>query len=394
MRRTKTTERHFVQIAVVLPAVLFWLLSFPSFAFAQQWKYALLVGPQSYPLRWGEREPPEEDMVPTPPGLDTSRTIPTAPGCFKVNTGGFYLAYEVLDWAWQGTLVIVARDLATGDILWQRTYNNLPRWGMVSLEGFTLPSYITRVGFEVVRSGYLLMFTRFGVFVVLDEPKPPMSPAWVSVLNISCDWARGESTPDGAAAALTQKLWENGRYNGGYTAYTRFVCDGAGNIPSEATEYFYLKRFIEGRFYGQCNDFADFLVCLITSVGAFQATAQRTHPLGLGYFRTEIIDPAGPLPPQQVDWNYHQFCYYNGNVWDGCLAFVSGSPQGPPKKLPRDTTYYDGLVAYYYYGQWQPSPSNGFIPGVYALDLPQTCSPTNPNAPCGGAGYGPNCPSP
>jgi hypothetical protein len=232
------------------------------------------------------------------------------------------------------------------------------------------------------------------IFVVLDEPKAPMDPAWVSVLRISCQWARGETTPDGAANMLTQRLWENGEYNGGYTAYTRYVCDGQGNCPSDASEYFYLKKFIESGFQGQCNDFADFLVCLINSIGAFQSLSQRTHPLGSGAFRTQVIDPAGSLQPDSVDWSYHQFCIHGNDVWDGCLAFVTGSPAGPPKKLSRDTIYYDGLVAYYIFGAWNPSPPSGFIPGVYALELPQWCSQTNRNAPCRGTGYGPNCPSP
>jgi len=233
------------------------------------------------------------------------------------------------------------------------------------------------------------------IFTVLDKPKAPMDPAWVSVLRISCQWARGENTPDGAANMLTQRLWENGEYNGGYTAYTRYVCDGQGNCPSDASEYFYLKKFIESGFQGQCNDFADFLVCLINSIGAFQSLSQRTHPLGSGAFRTQVIDPAGSLQPDSVDWSYHQFCIHGNDVWDGCLAFVTGSPAGPPKKLSRDTIYYDGLVAYYIFGAWNPSPPSGFIPpGVYALELPQWCSQTNRNAPCRGTGYGPNCPSP
>jgi hypothetical protein len=232
------------------------------------------------------------------------------------------------------------------------------------------------------------------IFTVLDEPKAPMDPAWVSVLRISCQWARGETTPDGAANMLTQRLWENGEYNGGYTAYTRYVCDGQGNCPSDASEYFYLKKFIESGFQGQCNDFADFLVCLINSIGAFQSLSQRTHPLGSGAFRTQVIDPAGSLQPDSVDWSYHQFCIHGNDVWDGCLAFVTGSPAGPPKKLSRDMIYYDGLVAYYIFGAWNPSPPSGFIPGVYALELPQWCSQTNRNAPCRGTGYGPNCPSP
>jgi hypothetical protein len=293
-----------------------------------------------------------------------------------------------------GGLFVVVWDEITGETVWQRYYYPVWREGVVSLDGLVLPSYITVLGFQVVWLGYGSMFTRFTVFVVLDEPKAPMNPAWVSVLRISCQWARGENTPDGAANMFTQRLWENGEYNGGYTAYTRYVCDGQGNCPSDASEYFYLKKFIESGFQGQCNDFADFLVCLINSIGAFQSLSQRTHPLGSGAFRTQVIDPAGSLQPDSVDWSYHQFCIHGNDVWDGCLAFVTGSPAGPPKKLSRDTIYYDGLVAYYIFGAWNPSPPSGFIPGVYALELPQWCSQTNRNAPCRGTGYGPNCPSP
>jgi hypothetical protein len=308
--------------------------------------------------------------------------------------GGFSLVYSVEDQVSEGTLVVIVWDEGTGETIWQRTYNFVPRQGQVVLDGFVLPNYITLVGFQVTWGGSGVIFTRFDVFVVLDAPKMPMDAAWVSVLRISCQWARGENSPDGAANMLTQRLWENGEYNGGYIAFTRYVCDGSGNISPNATEYFYLREFIANGLVGQCNDFADFLVCLITSVGAFQAAAQRTHPLGSGAFHTKVIDPAGSMPPQDVNWQYHQFCIYGTDVWDGCLAFVSGSPQGVPKKLSRDTVYYNGLVTYYLFGQWQPSPHSGFIPTVYALSLPQWCSSSNPNAPCGGAGYGPNCPSP
>jgi len=267
------------------------------------------------------------------------------------------------------------------------------------MDGLVLPSYITVLGFQVVWLGYGMMFTRFTVFVVLDEPKALMSPAWVSVLRISCQWARGETIPDGAANTLTQRLWDEGEYNGGYLAYTRYICTSPGNIEWNIGEVFYLKAFINrynltGKPTGQCNDFADFLVCLITSVGAFQAAAQRTHPLGLGWwFHYREIDPAGPLPPQESDWNYHQFCIYGSDVWDSCLAFVSGSPQGVPKKLARDAVYYNGLVAYYHYGQWLPTPANGFVPTVTAQDLPPSPPPGYQEPACnrGCGGGGPLC---
>ena len=111
------------------------------------------------------------------------------------------------------------------------------------------------------------------VFIVLDEPKAPMSPARVSVLRKSCDWAKGESTQDGAARKLTIELHKNGNYDGGLEAYTRLPSD------PDTGETLYLMEYLKtGRFEGQCNDFADFLVYLMTSVGIPRA-AQRTHPL-------------------------------------------------------------------------------------------------------------------
>jgi len=368
-----------------------------------------------YNIRWGKQEG-DADLVKCRHGLTVGYSF--GPACFKK---GSYIIVSlalddtpedkvVVDWhhVENGLYRAIGVDSNGNPVTEETAFMSLPVQeqgqgvGKVFIMG-PLPDWIEwcvlKVRVIFVHQGKQ---GRVGVsalhwceiFTVLDKPKAPMDPAWVSVLRISCQWARGENTPDGAANMLTQRLWENGEYNGGYTAYTRYVCDGQGNCPSDASEYFYLKKFIESGFQGQCNDFADFLVCLINSIGAFQSLSQRTHPLGSGAFRTQVIDPAGSLQPDSVDWSYHQFCIHGNDVWDGCLAFVTGSPAGPPKKLSRDTIYYDGLVAYYIFGAWNPSPPSGFIPGVYALELPQWCSQTNRNAPCRGTGYGPNCPSP
>jgi hypothetical protein len=368
-----------------------------------------------YNIRWGKQEG-DADLVKCRHGLTVGYSF--GPACFK--KGSYIIVSLVLDDTPEDKVVVdwhhvenglyraIGVDSNGNPVTEETAFMSLPVQeqgqgvGKVFIMG-PLPDWIEwcvlKVRVIFVHQGKQ---GRVGVsalhwceiFTVLDKPKAPMDPAWVSVLRISCQWARGENTPDGAANMLTQRLWENGEYNGGYTAYTRYVCDGQGNCPSDASEYFYLKKFIESGFQGQCNDFADFLVCLINSIGAFQSLSQRTHPLGSGAFRTQVIDPAGSLQPDSVDWSYHQFCIHGNDVWDGCLAFVTGSPAGPPKKLSRDTIYYDGLVAYYIFGAWNPSPPSGFIPGVYALELPQWCSQTNRNAPCRGTGYGPNCPSP
>jgi hypothetical protein len=388
-----------------LKLMKFWIVALlffiPSHSFAQRWRYCLLVAPESYPLRWGEREPPNADMVAMPPSLDTSRTIPTSPGCYKVGKSGFWLSYSVEDAGLVGGLFVVVWDEITGEAVWQRYYYPVWREGVVSLDGLVLPSYITVLGFQVVWLGYGSMFTRFTVFVVLDEPKAPMNPAWVSVLRISCQWARGESTVEGAARKLTMELHRNGNYNGGELAYTRYPSD------PDTGEYFYLRAYLEddlgrGRYWGQCNDFADFLTCLITSVGT-PRSVQRTHPLvtirritdlpngNPGYllvFETNPLDaaPTGPSSwDGQSSWAYHQFCldWANNEVWDGSIAFILDSFVFG---LPREPDYRNHLVLRYIFLDlmtrqevriddpsffWQPTPSpSGFIPGVYASALP------------------------
>jgi hypothetical protein len=378
--------------------LLFFIL---SHSFAQRWRYCLLVAPESYPLRWREREPPDADMVAMPPGLDTRRTIPTSPGCYKVGKSGFWLSYSVEDAGLVGGLFVVVWDEITVETVWQRYYYPVWREGVVSLDGLVLPSYITVLGFQVVWLGYGSMFTRFTVFVVLDEPKAPMNPAWISVLRISCQWARGESTVEGAARKLTMELHRNGNYNGGELAYTRYPSD------PDTGEYFYLRAYLEddlgrGRYWGQCNDFADFLTCLITSVGT-PRSVQRTHPLvtirritdlpngNPGYllvFETNPLDaaPTGPSSwDGQSSWAYHQFCldWANNEVWDGSIAFILDSFVFG---LPREPDYRNHLVLRYIFLDlmtrqevriddpsffWQPTPSpSGFIPGVYASALP------------------------
>jgi hypothetical protein len=252
------------------------------------------------------------------------------------------------------------------------------------------------------------MFTRFTVFVVLDEPKAPMNPAWVSVLRISCQWARGESMEENASNKLTMELHKNWNYNGGVLAYTRNLID------PDTGEIFFLRAFLnDPNRLGQCNDFVDFLVCLMTSLG-IPRSAQRTHPL-LGS-RREVTLPNGhtgrlflfitwPLDVAKTGasghdgvkaWPYHQFCLDANTlkVWDGMIAFL---PQDWRTNYPiknqtfvlgmfRDSDYRDRLVEHYMFIDlkeggfvminrpdffWRPTPfPSGFIPLVTAVDLP------------------------
>jgi len=170
------------------------------------------------------------------------------------------------------------------------------------------------------------------IFTVLDEPKAPMSPAWVSVLRISCRWARGKSIWKEAANTLTDRVWENCRYDNVF----RHHFEGWQNteIGTETTEEtFHLKHFLSDPLLrGNCNALTNFLCCLMTSVG-IEAIVQRTNRVilhedgikgGRWTFATKPIWPAGRngLKGQRMQWGYHQFVLIGEKVWDGNLVFV------------------------------------------------------------------------
>jgi len=234
----------------------------------------------------------------------------------------------------------------------------------------------------------------------LDAPKAPMNPAWVSVLRYSCWWASQAQDAPTAARKVTNALHLWGTYNGGVTAFT--------SNETDIWELFHLRDFIQSGLMGQCNDFADFLLCLQTSLGVSGLKVQRTHALfNRGFslvghqvtvvsFTTNRIDVApwgtnGGTDPNDgiVTWVYHQYCLNVASslVWDGALQLwpsyrvaITGMPCVPD--------YRDGLVQSYtirvdngpplvvypyssYWGQywecyWGPTPPDGFIPGVTA----------------------------
>ncbi|MEJ7612447.1 MAG: hypothetical protein SQA66_02275 [Candidatus Fervidibacter sacchari] len=322
---------HFNLTKFWIVALLFFI---PSQSFAQRWKYCLLVTPESYPLRWGEVEPPDADMVAMPPGLDTNRTIPTSPGCYKVGTSGFVLYYSVEDAGLVGGLFVIVWDEITGETVWERYYSPVWREGLISLEGLVLPSYITVLGFQVTWVGYGMMFTRFTVFVVLDEPKAPMNPAWVNLLRYSCRWGKGTSNPDDAAQRITFGVFFQ-RPGFAYPRNTRTYW--LVGPPRYSTYTFMLKALLDrwnaGIWTdGNCVDVSCLTMLALCSVGLDFSARQLTGSVdaATGNFLTNPICPIGSDPTldwtyEPWRWGYHQVCVLTGSpdppsndagIWD------------------------------------------------------------------------------
>ncbi|MCP5106550.1 MAG: hypothetical protein GY950_24410, partial [bacterium] len=52
------------------------------------------------------------------------------------------------------------------------------------------------------------------LFILLAQPRKPWTQTgqtkpWADVLDLSCKWARGENTPEGAAAKITRRMYDN-----------------------------------------------------------------------------------------------------------------------------------------------------------------------------------------
>ena len=215
---------------------------------------------------------------------------------------------------------------------------------MISLDGLVLPSYTTVFGFQVVWLGYGMMFTRFTVFVVLDEPKAPMSPAWVSLLRYSCWWGRLTNNLDDAAQAITfgvffHKIGNPHRLGFGYTTKTSWT-DLGTNPPTLKLKAIFDEWNAGRTVYGNCLDISCFTMVALCSVGMDFSTRQLTGSLlsppdpDAGNFRTNPLCPIGSDPTVDVTyspwaWLWHQVCVLTGapnppsnaaGIWDPTAA--------------------------------------------------------------------------
>ncbi len=338
-----------------------------------------------YQERFGNSDDLAADTIRTPPGYDAnppSGQPGYAPGCFLKGVT-ITADYTIQNNTGRPLGVMIGVGLTNSDdgsTYWTRQYgipNLLPYPDVHSITLPALPDHIANLnlGFTftfMVQDMYgawqpagQQVLQPIRLHTVLDQPQSPMDRPRDPVLEIACRWANRESAKENAMDKLTDELYNRGTYNGGNPAYTSNETDSGG-------ETFHLKSFLEGAPgrpfpWGQCNDFADFLVCLINSVGAYFTKAQRTNSLsGPGFFVKPLV-PAGGGPSPSF-WTYHQFALFNIYVWDGCIS-ITGF--GVPKGWSRDTDYQSRLVDHYETGgAWNPLPGGGFTPTVTTAPPP------------------------
>ncbi|MER3414490.1 MAG: hypothetical protein C4341_09750 [Armatimonadota bacterium] len=361
-------------------------------------EFVVDVGGAIYPLRWGEVDPVSADLVAPYPRWRNFWAV-----CFKVGSRvGIRMHWEPGETpcAWLVTRSKLQSKLTTETYLTELACD-LPgghgihepddvHWFPSNVPDFV--EYAELIGDVVTCApigfgGWTARTTE--VFVVLDEPKAPMDPAWVTFLRYSCKWARYR--PD----EHHQSQWD---------AETRTVEDltkretlglffqrpgMAYAVRSTRTQWlggtgtFYLKALLDrweaGSWVpGNCVDAAVMTLLANCSTGVDFMARGLTGDLVLDpqgpYFESNPLCVIGSDPLltenyHQVRWAWHQVATHVGEpfsagarVWDATAAHfydLNGiSYRNPPAHHPSSGQYW--LMRDY----WQKPDGAGRVLGV------------------------------
>jgi hypothetical protein len=208
----------------------------------------------------------------------------------------------------------------------------------------------------------------YRVYVVLREPRGPWEqtgfPAniqnpWADVLEYSCDWARGTTTIDNAAAMITRKVNEPAgkvKYDQkqGKSYYTRganFLC----------TAYIAQMRGQGWSDIVNCTDCATFVTTFSNILGCDLWESRMEQNFGINPIIGIGLSNFGPpfTNPDRWGFSYHEVAWKApaGNadrLFDACLKVnskedgSSGTPDftSPVAELPIDAVFSDSSFCY------------------------------------------------
>ncbi len=171
-----------------------------------------------YPLRYGQQEGSADLVTPANTlGQPLCVKAGSSFGCRLGNTSGVI--------GWKVSYARLRSRLGDQQIHW--TVNDPGVTNLIAPGAtYSLPNIPSFVDYARLEMSFVILYWGFWgptyyltpvysseeVFIVLDEPKPPMSPAWVSLLRYSCGWAFLAPDESTAARKVTTALHLWGRY--------------------------------------------------------------------------------------------------------------------------------------------------------------------------------------
>jgi hypothetical protein len=162
------------------------------------------------------------------------------------------------------------------------------------------------------------------IYIVLDEPQSPWATCnqtkpWAEVLDYSCKWADGETTPEGAASKITKCLFTGicgcYQYGPGYTAST---CENF-----ELTNFLNNWPVVKGV---NCCDMGKALVTFSNIVGGgliyrnSEYSYSRGKKFGLLY---PVILVGTKKVSTDIQFDSHAFASIGDNIFDATLLPVT-----------------------------------------------------------------------
>jgi len=291
-----------------------------------------------YQLRWGQTEDSQDLITPVNAlgnplcakmGSSWSATLEGVGGLI-----GWKVSYARLRSLVDGTVHFTVNDPGVGNLKMPGQPYPLP----------DVPSYVDHAQLEVSYvicywgswgpTYYLTPIYSSEVFVVLDAPKAPMNPAWVSLLRYSCRWAWRTSAIHDAAQAITFGVFFQ---RPGFAYPVDSAAHWLVGPPDYPAYTFMLKALLDqwnnGIWTdGNCVDVSCLAMLALCSVGMDFSTRQltgRVHAV-TGNFLTNPLCPTGSDPTldwtySQWQWAYHQICVITGSpdppsndagIWD------------------------------------------------------------------------------
>lgn len=167
------------------------------------------------------------------------------------------------------------------------------------------------------------------VYVTDQTPTGLQNIPWVDLLEYSCLWAYGESGVDSCRRALTEGMFNSGRwYNPGPPNFI---------VPLTATTYtLYLSDALQfPTMEVDCQDANAILTVAMQSLGVGATNLRVTHrpTVGPDGFWTNMVFPMGSVHATQYAFNFHFITLSDSKVSDATTAHpddLSGQPFGKP----------------------------------------------------------------
>jgi hypothetical protein len=185
--------------------------------------------------------------------------------------------------------------------------------------------------------------THHRIYVILETPKASWDQApgstsnpWTDVLDYAYDWARGETTRDGAATAVAERvntsLGLTYDMNGGMSRYTTPI----NGLNFECTQFVdYLKTGLGLGNVVNCTDCGTIATTFANVLGCDLHSAQMRQGFDLNQIQA-IGQPGFGCPNWGCGFSYHEVAWKGGGgaadpLFDACLQ-VDGDtdPWNPP----------------------------------------------------------------